>query len=502
MLYRCCLKLFFVITVACGGGDDIVSVSQDSLADSQDAISEEKANRNNSITQVLEEVTQTSSLSEPEELNLPSSIIIASCLADCAVSSSEVTCSIIDSKFTSAYFDEIELFDSAGYNIQKSNLGFVIDDEQLRVSYPVEYQVANMKIGLSDVPLTSFIAATQPLPPPPVLDPIISSFSVAGSSTAPVLVRKDSIQTVEWISDYTDSCEIISNNMIIKDQLSPSGQSEVTISSDTTLAIRCKNSNGGIASESLEVSAVLDPIITSLSVGDSQERSVVVETGTIHPLAWSSENAEKCSLMIENFVLSDELSGSLDLRFNVESPVSLTCQNSLGVTTRAEITILPFSAKVICELEPGFMWLDADELCIEDSVQLGVTINRLDLSPRVTLLNSQNDTFSQEIMIPSGSYVRYFDLYTDWFDKRPTIVRVYKSVNGAKGDLIAEQSFAVRDDLVCGENYDATCTDVDQARLTVEVQPLMLLEEEGVIFETDGFLDGETVLIFGIGVRN
>ena len=114
------------------------------------------------------------------------------------------------------------------------------------------------------------------------------------------------------------------------------------------------------------------------------------------------------------------------------------------------------------------------------------------------------DPIDVSLNLDQASYVRYVDVYTDWWSKRPTDVRVYQLVDGVKGDLIAEMNFPKRDDQICGPDYQSACSfpEAPVSRLTIELDKLYLLssvvvEVGGLLGQAQGF-----AIIMDVGLRN
>eukprot|EP01024_Parvocaulis_polyphysoides_P031138 TRINITY_DN28221_c0_g4_i1.p2 TRINITY_DN28221_c0_g4~~TRINITY_DN28221_c0_g4_i1.p2 ORF type:complete len:151 (-),score=12.92 TRINITY_DN28221_c0_g4_i1:505-957(-) len=93
---------------------------------------------------------------------------------------------------------------------------------------------------------------------------------------------------------------------------------------------------------------------------------------------------------------------------------------------------------------------------------------------------------SQELSLDSAQFVKSVALLTDWWQKRPTEIRVYKVNNGVKGELITLKQFLKYDDMVCGDNFDEKCVYPENpvGRLTVPLNKLI----EKVLVEVDGLL--------------
>lgn len=494
----CVICMLVAVVSACGNREKIVTVSEENISSSENIISNIDETKKSSRHQ---EDGLTPNEDETDDITLPSAIVMASYLRDCRAILSEIMCSLAD-EFKPQYLDSITLYDKSESEVLKNyDLIFVFEDDLVKISYSDEFDLGSMKVGDVEIALTFEVAGDSTTPMSGSLQPNILNFNLAAMNLNPVYVQKDSTHTVEWNSENTDSCELSFAEINIEN-LGAIGQQDISFTTDTNVILRCKNDANVSVESSFQVFVVLDPEISSFSVAGFDTGPVVIEVGSTHSITWSAVNATNCELKDDMNLLSTEALGAVDLRFDVSTMISLVCENSIGIQANSTIEVTALSAGEICMLQDGFIWLEADQLCIEDSVQLGVELNKIDYSPTVRLFKSQNDQFSREIILPADSYVRYFDLYTDWWTKRPTKIKIYKSENGQKADLIAEMDFPVHAKNLCGGNYDALCTDTDKARLTVELPTLTLLESNAVIFETEGFLDDESVIIWGIGVRN
>lgn len=95
--------------------------------------------------------------------------------------------------------------------------------------------------------------------------------------------------------------------------------------------------------------------------------------------------------------------------------------------------------------------------------------------------------FSKVIPLDSGTYVGFVGLITDWWQKRPTEIRVYEWTNGKKGKLMALKQFLQYDDAVCGDDFQQYCSypDNPQGRLTVPVNAVV---GSSIVVEIDGLL--------------
>ncbi|MFK7824785.1 MAG: hypothetical protein AB8G05_11545 [Oligoflexales bacterium] len=160
-----------------------------------------------------------------------------------------------------------------------------------------------------------------------------------------------------------------------------------------------------------------------------------------------------------------------------------------------------FTEEEICSTDSGFYWSAADRLCIEDGTEFGFSVSILELNTNIPL---GADPIDIEFNLDQVSYVKYVDIYTDWFSKRPTDIKVYHSVDGAKGALIAEKNFPTRDDQICGEDFQSPCTypEAPVSRLTVELNKMYQLSE--VIVEVSGLLSQSQgfAIVMEAGLRN
>ena len=160
-----------------------------------------------------------------------------------------------------------------------------------------------------------------------------------------------------------------------------------------------------------------------------------------------------------------------------------------------------YTEEELCIANEGFYWSAADSLCIADGTEFGLSVSMIEVNTNLPLGAAPIDI---EFNLTQTSYVKYVDIYTDWFAKRPTDIKVYHSVDGAKGELIAERNFPTRDDQICGEDFLSPCTfpEAPVSRLTVELDKLYYLDS--VIVEVGGLLseDQGFAIIMDAGLRN
>ncbi|RDH41399.1 hypothetical protein [Zooshikella ganghwensis] len=82
-------------------------------------------------------------------------------------------------------------------------------------------------------------------------------------------------------------------------------------------------------------------------------------------------------------------------------------------------------------------------------------VTAVDIDQR--LYPSSNTIFSTTVDLDQPQQISAIGLLTDWWQKRPTEVRVYENNNGVKGKLLGSEQFLTYDNGVCGSNYNAKC---------------------------------------------
>ena len=159
------------------------------------------------------------------------------------------------------------------------------------------------------------------------------------------------------------------------------------------------------------------------------------------------------------------------------------------------------SDEELCLRKDGFYWSSPDSLCIADGTVFGQTVSLENVNMNIPLGDPPIDV---AFNLAQTSYVRFVDVYTDWWSKRPTDIKVYQSIEGVKGELIAEQNFPTRDDQICGVDYLSTCsaTEAPVSRLTVTLDKLyafdaVIVEVGGLLGQSQGFS-----IIKDVGLRN
>ncbi|NRA46807.1 MAG: hypothetical protein HRU09_17810 [Oligoflexales bacterium] len=153
----------------------------------------------------------------------------------------------------------------------------------------------------------------------------------------------------------------------------------------------------------------------------------------------------------------------------------------------------------LCEEQDGFFWSEADMLCIDETVQFNATLATAEPNTRIY----PQETYTNTMLLSENSYIKYIDIFTDWFNKRPTNIRVYALVGNEKGELLGEQSFTSRSDTICGADFLSTCSfpEAPIARLVVELDTLK--QASAVIIEIDGILGNASFAhVFDIMIRN
>ncbi|MDE1464298.1 hypothetical protein [Spartinivicinus poritis] len=94
--------------------------------------------------------------------------------------------------------------------------------------------------------------------------------------------------------------------------------------------------------------------------------------------------------------------------------------------------------------------------------------------------------FSKTVDLGNEQLVSSVGFLTDWWQKRPTEIRVYEANNGEKGRLIGYKQFFTYLDKVCGSNFASKCKHPQNpvARLTVPVYSTV----SSIVVEADGLL--------------
>ncbi len=112
--------------------------------------------------------------------------------------------------------------------------------------------------------------------------------------------------------------------------------------------------------------------------------------------------------------------------------------------------------------------------------------------------------YLETITLAQDQEIEAVGIITDWWQKRPTEVRVYEGENGQKIRLLGSGGFFTYLDRVCGKSFDSKCEypDVDgsdTAQLRVDLsQPATVSE---LIVEVDGLLSPENEFVILKGIR-
>lgn len=99
----------------------------------------------------------------------------------------------------------------------------------------------------------------------------------------------------------------------------------------------------------------------------------------------------------------------------------------------------------------------------------------------------------QEVIALQGTtFVKSVDLLSDWWQKRPTEIRVYEANGREKGELIGYQQFLTYDDQLCGSDYKSKCSypEAPVSKLSVPVNrnaSRILVEIEGLLSKPNEF---------------
>ena len=103
--------------------------------------------------------------------------------------------------------------------------------------------------------------------------------------------------------------------------------------------------------------------------------------------------------------------------------------------------------------------------------------------------------FSHTMTLDSAKLVTSVGVVTDWWQKRPTEIRVYENNNGEKGRLLGSKQYLNYLKNVCGDDFKSVCKYPENptARLTAPVNATV----DSVIVEVDGLLsaaNGYTII--------
>ncbi|NRA47238.1 MAG: hypothetical protein HRU09_19990 [Oligoflexales bacterium] len=93
--------------------------------------------------------------------------------------------------------------------------------------------------------------------------------------------------------------------------------------------------------------ALAAPSIDAFTVAEQDLETVLVQKDAIQNIQWQTSNAETCSLTQGNDQISDEKSGSLELAFSQDAPMSLSCTNAEGVIVNKVISVAAIPDVVI-----------------------------------------------------------------------------------------------------------------------------------------------------------
>lgn len=111
--------------------------------------------------------------------------------------------------------------------------------------------------------------------------------------------------------------------------------------------------------------------------------------------------------------------------------------------------------------------------------------------------------FTHYINFGSRTFFKNVDLITDWWQKRPTEIRVYQMVDGEKGPLIDVGQYPEYLSQICGPDYNSQCSypDAADARLSVDFEGELA---DGIVIEIEGLLSAPNkfAILKRIEVRN
>ncbi|MDJ1183284.1 hypothetical protein [Roseofilum casamattae] len=134
----------------------------------------------------------------------------------------------------------------------------------------------------------------------------------------------------------------------------------------------------------------------------------------------------------------------------------------------------------------------------------GSTVSEIALDER--LYPGKDLPYSKTVSLGDRNNITAIGVLTDWWQKRPTEIRVYESNRGQKGKLVGSADFSTYSDRVCGPQFNRKCrwSDDDEshavAQLLVPITTPVTTSE--VVVEVNGLLDraNEYVLLMGIRV--
>ncbi|MFK7825716.1 MAG: Ig-like domain-containing protein [Oligoflexales bacterium] len=183
--------------------------------------------------------------------------------------------------------------------------------------------------------------------------PMLQQFSVAGNSTGPVDLAKDSTQKVLWNAVNASSCMLKQGNVVISNN-STSGSQDRTFSADTNIMIECENSVGIQVTRTIAVNTVASPSILQFTVAGASTGPVEVDNKSVHPVVWNTANTASCSIKHGSTEISTQLSGTHNLSFAVSTTVSIECRNSVNVSVSKSIDVVANLVGDIGDLVNGF----------------------------------------------------------------------------------------------------------------------------------------------------
>lgn len=135
--------VLILLLSGCGNGGGIDPVGHDNLATSEQPAAEEYQDQEESMDD-----------SEDEGASTPV-MVTASFLTECTLDQNKVVCNIADERFGPELYNQIKIFDSNGNEIPSEELEFTIVAQRLIVEPKGETSIRSIKIGETDVALSS-----------------------------------------------------------------------------------------------------------------------------------------------------------------------------------------------------------------------------------------------------------------------------------------------------------------------------------------------------------
>lgn len=155
---------------------------------------------------------------------------------------------------------------------------------------------------------------------------------------------------VSWDAKDVDQCRVMIGDREI-DRRS-SGQLEVKIQESTQVAVHCRDGEGDLVSDQIEIVATRPKV--QLTVNDSPSDLVLSGAGPVN-VAWSSSNADSCDIAVSGQKLRVGAAGSGSLIANVQRTVEIQaeCRDIQGnVDADSVVVKLEFQRKIT--FSPGY----------------------------------------------------------------------------------------------------------------------------------------------------